>query len=126
MKVISVGVSLRTQILKLPYGDQAIFVKRSMMEKMQGFKNSRLMEDFEFVQRAKREDFGDPLILPEVVFTSGRRWESLGVWNTFVINQCTFNRLARFEHLFLGIILAYSLGVDEDRLAEWYYNYRSK
>ena len=89
MRLISLGVQLRTRILHMPYGDQAFFVKASTVKKLNGFKDTRLLEDVDFVQRAKKEGFGPPMLIPDAVFTSGRRWREIGLWKTTVINQGT-------------------------------------
>jgi hypothetical protein len=49
------GVALRVRLFGLPYGDQGIFVRRAVFERMGGFRPLPLMEDVEFVGRLKRE-----------------------------------------------------------------------
>ena len=103
-RVVEAVVAIRSRLSKLPYGDQAIFVRKTIFAKMGGFADIPLMEDYEFVRRIGRG--GRVSILPLRVVTSGRRWERLGVVRTAVLN--------------FFIILAYHLGVAPKRLACWY------
>jgi rSAM/selenodomain-associated transferase 2 len=70
-------VRLRAKYGKLPFGDQAIFVKRNLFERLGGYRDDYpLMEDMELVQRlSKREGFQ---VLDFPVYTSARRFESDG------------------------------------------------
>lgn len=98
------GVKLRSRWLQMPYGDQALFMRRTLFQELGGFPALPLMEDFELVRQLRRR--GRVAIAPVPVLTSGRRWQKLGILRTTLINQ--------------GIILAYLLGVDPARLARWY------
>lgn len=104
VRLVEWGTNLRSRYLQLPYGDQAIFLKKSVFEAVSGFSELPIMEDFEFVQRLKQH--GNIKIVPASVLTSGRRWQTLGVVRTTLINQF--------------IIAAYLLGVSPDRLKQWY------
>ena len=72
------GVALRVALFGLPYGDQGLFVRRDVFERMGGFRPIPLMEDVEFVGRMKRE--GRMVHLKVKVVTSARRWERDGWW----------------------------------------------
>lgn len=98
------GVGVRSRWLQLPYGDQALFLKADRFQAMGGFAELPIMEDFELVQRLQRQ--GRIAIAPATVLTSPRRWETLGVIRTTLINQM--------------IIAGYFLGVPAERLARWY------
>jgi hypothetical protein len=63
------------------------------------------MEDVALVRRLSQR--GRIAIAPTPVVTSARRWKSLGVLKTTLINQ--------------AVIVAYWLGVAPSRLARWYY-----
>jgi hypothetical protein len=97
-------VKARSHWLQLPYGDQAIFLKASTFLALGGFAALPIMEDFELVQRLKK--LGRITIVPAPVLTSGRRWQTIGVLRTTLLNQ--------------GIILAYYLGISPSRIATWY------
>jgi uncharacterized protein len=63
-------------LLGLPYGDQAIFVRRATFNAIGGYRDLPLMEDIDFVRRVKRAGglWHDRLR----VITSARRWEQDG------------------------------------------------
>jgi rSAM/selenodomain-associated transferase 2 len=100
-RVIELGVRLRVSLIGLPYGDQALFVRRDRFEAVGGFADIPIMEDVDFVRRIHKEWalFHSPLH----VVTSARRWERDG-W---------VGRTLR--HLLL--ILLYFCGVPPARLA---------
>ncbi|MBW4542766.1 MAG: TIGR04283 family arsenosugar biosynthesis glycosyltransferase [Myxacorys chilensis ATA2-1-KO14] len=104
VRLVEWGTNLRSRYLQLPYGDQAIFLKKSVFQAVGGFSALPIMEDFEFVQRLKHH--GNIQIVRASVLTSGRRWQTLGVVRTTLINQF--------------IIGAYLLGVSPERLRQWY------
>jgi rSAM/selenodomain-associated transferase 2 len=98
-------VHLRTWATRIPFGDQAIFIRRDYFEKIGGYKEIPLMEDVELMSRIKR--LGDRIcIIPEKVLTSARRWEEEGIL------YCTFRNWA--------LQILYALGVPPERLAKWY------
>jgi rSAM/selenodomain-associated transferase 2 len=75
-RLIELGVRLRVALFHLPYGDQALFVRKARFEAAGGFSDIPIMEDVDFVRRIGREDalFRSPL----PVLTSARRWERDG------------------------------------------------
>jgi rSAM/selenodomain-associated transferase 2 len=70
-------VKWRCRLLKLPFGDQAMFVRKSLFDKLGGFNESLpVMEDIEFVRKLNRcPGF---ITLPAPVITSARRYEQEG------------------------------------------------
>jgi hypothetical protein len=71
-------VALRTRFTGIPFGDQAIFVRRDYFSLVGGYSPVPIMEDVEFMRRIRRR--GDRiLIIPKTVTTSPRRWEREGV-----------------------------------------------
>jgi uncharacterized protein len=104
LRAIETFVRWRSQLLQLPYGDQAIFLRTQQFRQLGGFPQIPIMEDFELVRQLQRR--GQIRIVPAAVLTSGRRWQKLGVWKTTIVNQC--------------IILGYFLGVPPSQLARWY------
>ncbi len=84
LKFISRVVELRSLISGIPYGDQGIFVKRDIFDKINGFKNIPLMEDIEFGRRLKKE--GRIEILKPRIKTCARAWERYGVLRTTLRN----------------------------------------
>ena len=91
------------------YGDQGIFVRRSVFEDLGGFSEITLLEDVDFLRRLRR--LGPTALLRLPVTTSARRFVSRGTVRQQLLN--------------LGIVLAYSLGADPDRLARWYEPHRA-
>lgn len=105
LRIIEWLVKVRSRFCSLPYGDQAIFLKRDLFTKIGGFANLPIMEDFELIKRLKR--IGKIAIVPDSVVTSARRWQKLGVWRTTAINQI--------------VIIGYYLGVSPLRLRNLYH-----
>ena len=99
-------VHVRTRLTRIPYGDQAIFLRKEVFDKMKGFKKIPLMEDVEFMKRIKRSGY-KIRIIPQKVKTSPRRWEKEGVI------YCTLR-----NWMLRGL---YHLGVQPDKLVKFYY-----
>ena len=97
--------NIRSQYLRLPYGDQGLFVRAQAFREIGGFAEIPLMEDFDLVRRLRRH--GRIEIAPAPALTSARRWLRLGPWRTTLINQ--------------GAVAAYRLGVSPERIAKCYY-----
>lgn len=104
-RVIEKMASIRSRLTRLPYGDQAIFIRRDYFQSLGGFKDIPIMEDVELMQRIKRRR-GKINIIKEKVKTSPRRWETEGV--VF----CTL------RNWFL--LTLYLLGVKPEILAKFY------
>jgi rSAM/selenodomain-associated transferase 2 len=94
---------LRSRVTRLPYGDQAVFVRRAAFERIGGFPDQPLMEDIELARRLWR--VGRIRTVPGVVRVSGRR---------FVANPVRAVLAMRV------IPLLYRLGVSPARLARLY------
>jgi rSAM/selenodomain-associated transferase 2 len=98
-------VAVRTRLTRIPFGDQAIFLRRDYFNALDGFSDIPLMEDVDLMKRIKKR--GDRIaIIPEKVLTSARRWEREGIL------YCTC------RNWLLQIL--YSLGVSPMWLARWY------
>ncbi|MEO8279008.1 MAG: TIGR04283 family arsenosugar biosynthesis glycosyltransferase [Ideonella sp.] len=80
--VIAALMNLRSAWTGIATGDQAMFVRRASFDAAGGFPDQRLMEDIELSCRLLRLPQGRPLRLRSKVTTSGRRWETRGVWAT--------------------------------------------
>jgi rSAM/selenodomain-associated transferase 2 len=78
--LIAALMNLRSRLTGIATGDQAIFVQRSLFMQLGGYADQPLMEDIELCRRLRR--LARPACLRERVATSGRRWESRGVWRT--------------------------------------------
>ncbi len=84
-RLIENGINFRSKIFKLPYGDQGLIVKRSVFEKLDGFREMPVCEDLDFVYRLKKQ--GKIIILGERISSSIRRWENHGILRTSLRNQ---------------------------------------
>jgi len=62
------------------YGDSAIWLRRSVFERLGGFLAMAIMEDYDLVRRLERT--GRSACLPGPAHTSARRWQRLGLPRT--------------------------------------------
>lgn len=104
MRIIERGVELRSRLFQMPYGDQALFLRRDTFEQLGGYPEWPILEDFELVRRLRR--IGRVHVTSATVLSSARRWHRLGPWRNTALNQV--------------ILLGYWLGVPLGRLAAWY------
>lgn len=104
-RLIELMASLRSRTTGIPYGDQAIFIRKDYFIALGGFKETPLMEDVELMQRIKKAG-GKIHIVPKKVKTSPRRWEDEGVL------FCTLRNWT--------LITLYSLGVQPEKLLKFY------
>jgi rSAM/selenodomain-associated transferase 2 len=81
-RMIETLMNTRSRLTKISTGDQAIFVRREVFQKMGGYPELELMEDIEFSRGLKRE--GGIACLRERVTTSARRWQRDGITRTIV------------------------------------------
>ncbi|HUR46157.1 MAG TPA: TIGR04283 family arsenosugar biosynthesis glycosyltransferase [Candidatus Saccharimonadales bacterium] len=95
---------IRSSWLQLPYGDQGLFLRRSVFEEMGGFAPLPIMEDFEFIRRLRKR--GRVVTVCAAALTSGRRWERMGVLRTTAMNQL--------------MLAGYYLGISPHRLTRFY------
>jgi len=105
LKFVSLTANLRTFFTKIPYGDQAIFIKRDLFHSLGGYSEIPIMEDIDLMKRVKRAKWR-MVILKEKAYTSARRWEKEGLIITTLKN-----------HL---LRILYSLGVSPFKLARFY------
>jgi len=84
-RLIEKAASLRSRITRIPYGDQAIFIRKREFRELGGFRNIPIMEDVEFMRRIKKRK-GKICIIGKAVRTSPRRWEKEGIVYTTLRN----------------------------------------
>lgn len=70
-RLVEIFANLRARVFSLPYGDQAIFIRKDVFKKMGGFKEYPFLEDIELVRRLKKN--GKLRHLPYDVIVSSRR-----------------------------------------------------
>jgi rSAM/selenodomain-associated transferase 2 len=107
-RLISKMMNIRSRMSGIATGDQAIFVRRNVFERMRGYSPLPLMEDLDFTRRLKKE--GRIVALREKVTTSYRRWEQRGP--------------ARTTLLMWTIRFLYWLGVNPRALSRFYADVR--
>ncbi|MEO1498303.1 MAG: TIGR04283 family arsenosugar biosynthesis glycosyltransferase [Planctomycetota bacterium] len=104
------GNALRAHRLRLPYGDQGVFVRRETLEAIGGVPSLPLMEDVAMMQRLNRliNRRGDrsPVLLDGPLAVSARRWRQAGVVRQTLRNW--------------SLLAAFVCGVSAERLAARY------
>lgn len=104
LRFIEAMANLRSVVLQMPFGDQAIFLSRERFLELGGFPEMPIMEDFAFVQKLRRT--GRVVTLRARAVTSPRRWQRLGALRVTLLNKV--------------MIWGYKAGVSPERLARWY------
>lgn len=98
---------LRSRYSSLPYGDQALFVRAEVFEKVGGFPSLPILEDVEMSRRLR--GFGKIVRIREEVIVSGRRFTSRPIY---------------YSLMMIFIPLLFRLGVPPSLLAGIYGNPR--
>ena len=83
LRVVGYMINWRSRLTGIATGDQAIFVRRTIFEQLCGYPDQPLMEDIEMCKRLKA--ISRPACIAHCVSTSGRRWETHGVWRTIML-----------------------------------------
>ena len=104
-RIIEKTASLRSRLTRIPYGDQGIFISRSLFEHVGGFPNQPIMEDVGLMAAVKKAGI-EPTFLNSKMLTSARRWEAQGTIYTTLRNWV--------------LITLYGLGVSPKKLSTWY------
>jgi len=104
LPIIAFLMNWRSRLTGIATGDMAMFARQPVFARVGGFPELPLMEDIAFSVRMKR--ISRPACLTARVVTSGRRWESSGVWRTVL--------------LMWRLRLAYFFGASPDDLAGRY------
>lgn len=107
-RMLEWGNAWRVRLCGLAYGDQALFVRRSVFEKLGGFPELRLMEDVFLMKRLRRA--GRFVLLKDRLRVSARRWQQHGVVRQTLRNWT--------------LLTCALCGVSPDRLARYYPNAR--
>jgi rSAM/selenodomain-associated transferase 2/rSAM/selenodomain-associated transferase 1 len=108
LRIIEAVTNVRSRRLQMPYGDQGLFMRASVFDRLGGFRPLPVMEDFELVRRLRNE--GRIVTFFSPAPTSERIWRRLGPWRTTAVHQV--------------MIAGYTLGVPLERLAAWYAGWR--
>ena len=103
LRWIERAARLRAAWFGLPYGDQALFLRRDTLRAIGGVPQVPIMEDLDLVRALRRR--GRLVLLSQECVTSARRHLARGPWRTAL------------RHAIAA--LGWSLGVDRARLAAW-------
>ncbi len=85
MMIIEFMTNIRARFFQKPYGDQGIFLKKSLFDSVGGFLDVPIAEDLFLVRSLSKQ--GKIRIARADAVTSGRRWQKLGIARTTLINQ---------------------------------------
>ena len=91
-RIVQSLVNFRSRYLGMPYGDQALFIRKSLFEKVGGFPQTPIGEDYFLVRRVRK--YGRTVLCRAAVETSARRWRRLGFLRTTLVNQVILAGLA--------------------------------
>jgi rSAM/selenodomain-associated transferase 2 len=105
LRLVELGVALRSRWRQLPYGDQGLLLPLPLYRASGGMRPLPLMEDLDLVQRLRR--LGRLRSLGAAVRVDPRRWLQRGIWRATLDNV----RLRR----------QWRRGVDAATLARRYY-----
>ena len=108
LDLIALMANLRSRLLRLPYGDQALFVRRRAYFQAGGFQDWLIMEDVALVRRLNR--LGRFKMVHGFVQTSARRWKR---------EKLIFTTLRNWS-----LMIRYCLGASPHTLARRYPNAR--
>ena len=73
---ISAVANLRSRLLSLPFGDQAVFMAKSTFQKIGGYQPVPILEDVRLIEAAAK--LGRIAIIPATATTSPRKWLAHG------------------------------------------------
>lgn len=83
LAIVSGMMNERSHLSGIVTGDQGIFVRRELFERVGGFPALPLMEDVAISKLLRRR--GRPARIRQRVTTSARRWETRGTWRTIAL-----------------------------------------
>jgi len=104
LRLLEWGVRLRSRLGRLPYGDQALFVRKRLLDASGGIANVPIFEDLDLVKLIKRN--GRLALLPLGAHTSPRRYERNGALRQVLRNQAA--------------LAGYLMHLPRARVAAWY------
>lgn len=84
-RIIEFGANLRSRLLHLPYGDQGLFLSRTLYEAVGGYTDNPIMEDVAIARALARQ--ARIQLMPATIRVSSRRWERDGLWTRWVANS---------------------------------------
>lgn len=103
LQLIAAAANARSRWLRLPYGDQALFMRAHTFHEIGGFTNLPVMEDVDLIRRLRRR--GRIALAPATVITSARRYEQRGPLRLALTHQ--------------AMLAAFLFGIAPARIARW-------
>ncbi len=88
MRVIAWGANVRSRLFAMPWGDQGLFVRKTVFLELGGFPDLPKVEDFEFQRLLARR--GKTYLMKDAMVTSARRYDEMGKMKAMAMN---FNTL---------------------------------
>ncbi len=85
LRLVSLVDNVRCATTRIIYGDQAMFVRRSLFQRLGGFPHRAILEDVYFCVGLVKAT--SPVILPREVVTDSRKFVKLGIGRSFL--RCT-------------------------------------
>lgn len=83
LRLVAALMNWRSRVTGIATGDQGLFMTSQAFKDVGGFPEQPLMEDIDICRVLKAK--GSPACLRQQVVTSGRRWETRGVWRTIAL-----------------------------------------
>lgn len=80
LRLISRLDNYRTRLTRIAFGDQAMFVRRELFERLGGFPPCEVMEDVAFGERLRHATA--PILLADEAITDSRKFEQMGIWSS--------------------------------------------
>ena len=109
LRLVAFGSNLRARGLGQPYGDQGLFLRRSVYEELGGFSDVPFLEDVAIIRILRRKGRLAPL---DVILSTGdRHWRELGILGTTLLNWT--------------MVALYFFGVSPKTLAPHYFRWRA-
>lgn len=105
LSLVEAMINLRSRLSGVATGDQAMFVRRDLFNRVGGFSDIPLMEDVALSKSLKR--IHKPYCSRAKVDTSARRWKKNGIWKTVL--------------LMWALRCAYFFGIPADYLKRFYH-----
>ena len=103
-RLLERGNAARASLWMLPFGDQGLFFRRTVFDRLCGFPEIPLMEDVQMMRRFRK--ITRPALLRGPLYVDARRWQRRGVLRQTLRNWC--------------LLSAEKLGMAPERLAQYY------
>jgi glycosyltransferase involved in cell wall biosynthesis len=110
LPVVEAGINGRTRAFRTATGDQGLFARRDVFERLGGLPDLPILEGWMWARRLRRA--GPIAILDVPLRISGRRWEHGGLGRTTLI-------------MYL-VRAGFVLGIDPHRLARWWRHWTTR